>query len=134
VSGSLDQKRRSVRALFLSDLRFEIELATRAVEISDEELSTWLDKFADLDIPSMPSIGLFNEVFVNKHLDRLPKWRKNDLIDMMHLCCAAGYADYVVGERSLVSRIKQAATSLQRPLKIYRNLSELMEDLESDVT
>lgn len=132
VSISQEQKRKITQTSFSRDIRFEIDLATRFVGISDEELSAWADKFAYSDIPIMPSLGLFREVYVNKHLDRTARWHKNDLIDMMHLCCAAGYADYVVGERSLVSRIKQAATRLHRPLNIYRNLSELMVDLEGD--
>ena len=47
----------------------------------------------------MPSLGLFRETLQGMHLNRA-RWEDNHLTDLMHLTCAAGYADYVVGERS----------------------------------
>jgi len=44
----------------------------------------------------------------------------------MYLTCAAGYADYVVAERSAISQMKQASKRLKRVNNLYRNLNELI--------
>jgi hypothetical protein len=36
------------------------------------------------------------------------RWEANDLVDIMFLCCAAGYADVVVGERRTIGYLRQA--------------------------
>lgn len=132
VAGSREQRRKRAGALFLRDLQYEVLLAARSLHIREEEVSSWLESLGGFDFSSMPSIGIFREIYISKHLDKTSKWHKNDLIDMMYLCCAAGYADFVLGERSLVSRISQAASKLHRRPSAYRSLSELMASLRSD--
>jgi hypothetical protein len=53
-------------------------------------------------------------------------WKANDLTDLMYLTCAAGYADYVVAERSAISQMRQASKRLKRTDNLYRNLNELI--------
>jgi hypothetical protein len=125
------QKRGSIKGRFLADLRLEMIQAALESGITSEELGMWLDLYFDVDVRAMGSLGLFNEVYQDKHLNPETVWRSNDLSDMMYLTCAAGYADFVVGERSLVSHIKQSAKRLQRTISIYPRISDLVVALKS---
>ena len=56
-------------------------------------------------------------------------WESNDLIDGMYLCCAAGYADLVVGERNAIGYLRQGRDC---PLgaELTASLSEAVTVLE----
>ncbi len=77
------------------------------------------------EITAMPSLGLFREVLEQKHLNPGTTWYNNDLSDLMYLTCAAGYADYVVSERSLVSQMEQSLKRLNRLVNVYRRLGAM---------
>jgi hypothetical protein len=125
------QKREFIRSGFLADLSGEIAQAAVESGTSPEEFKTWFDSYFNKDVRTMPSLSLFSEIFQDKHLDPGTTWRNNDLIDMLFLSCAAGYADFVVGERSLVNYAKQAANRLQRTINIYPRISDLVVALKS---
>jgi hypothetical protein len=125
------QKRKTVWARFFGDIGPEVVQAAHESGITRSEMALWLTRHFDGDVRAMASLGLFNEVYQDKHLNQRTTWRSNDLIDMMYLTCAAGYADYVVAERSLVSHARQAAKRLQRPIKIYPRISDLMVPLKN---
>jgi len=126
---SREQKRKLIDGFFISDARLEIASEARAAGITTDELGNWLQKSSRDDIKSMPCLGLFREVLRQKHLNPGTSWEANDLIDMMYLTCASGYADYVVGERSLVSQIKPALRRLGRPINVYSSLRDLISAL-----
>lgn len=130
-SKNSSQKRKNIRVQFWVDLKLELVQAAHETGVSPEELTTWLDLYFDDDVRSMGSLGLFYEIHQDKHLNSETVWRSNDLFDMMYLTCAAGYADFVVGERSLVSHARQAAKRLQRSINIYSHISDLMVALKS---
>ena len=75
------------------------------------------------DVPAMPNLGLFREVFHDKLVDGHTKWNSNDLTDMMYLTCAAAYCDFVVGEKSMISKINQAQRRMKQPCAAFRQLS-----------
>ncbi len=124
------RKRNHIGAFFLRDLLPKIVQAAHSLHVSAEEISLWLSEFFSSHLQEMSSISLFKEVYEDKHLDRTGKWKGNDLQDMMYLCCGAGYADYVVGEKSLVSRIRQAARRTDKAINIFPNLSGLMSNFQ----
>lgn len=81
----------------------------------------------------MPGLGLFRETLHEKVVNARSEWEGNDLTDMMYLTCAAGYADYVVGERSMVGQMRQALKRLSRPDNVYRRIKDLVPVLERDL-
>jgi hypothetical protein len=130
-STSASQKRKSILSHLRADLELELLHAVYESGITSAQLETWRTAHFDADIRNMVSLSLFSEIYQDKHLNSGTAWRDNDLIDMMYLSCAAGYADFVVGERSLVSYASQAARRLGRPVKIFRQISELLVGLKS---
>lgn len=124
------QKLKSIMNRFLADVWSEILEKVQEISISQAQLKTWLELYYEEELRAMGSLGLFNEIYKDKHLNSGDAWHSNDLNDMMFLTCAAGYADYVVGERSLMSYMRQAAKRLPRSIKVYSRLSDLMIVLE----
>lgn len=131
-SGTSAQKRKRIEAFVLSDMSVEIAHEAQSAGIAPDELRDWITSYARNEIRSMPSLGLFSEVLHQKHLNSGTNWNGNDLVDLMYLTCAAGYAQYVVGEKSLVSRMEQSLKRLNRRVNVYRNLRDLVAVLESD--
>ena len=70
-----------------------------------------------------------------RHLDALSdgqlRWADNDLTDMMYLTSAAGYCDYVVGERAHTSHIANGLRRLGRAGNLHPNLRSLVTQLRA---
>jgi hypothetical protein len=123
------QKRRSIDAFFVADAQTEIAQAAFRSEITPNEMSQWLINELDSHVASMPCLGLFRETLQTMNLN-YATWKNNDLTDLMYLTCAAGYADYVVAERSLVGYMHQALKRMHRPVNVYRRIQDLVTVLE----
>ena len=96
--------------------------------MSDWLLSgTWTHQLSE-----KPSLGLYREVFQQRHLAGGP-WRENDLTDMVYLCCAGAYADFEVTERQLASFLDQSNRRLGRPVTVYKRLRDLVEPLGASI-
>lgn len=126
------QKRKHIELFAIGDTGLEIAEEARFAGLTPDEMGDWIKTRAQGEIKLMPSLGLFGEVLQQKHLNPGTNWNGNDLVDLMYLTSAAGYADYVVGENSLVSQMEQALKRLKRRLNVYRNLRDLVTALESD--
>ena len=88
------------------------------------QMSTWLQEQATHDMPGLPMIGLFRELFQDRHLNRSTTWKANDLTDMLYLSCATAYADFTICERYMGSMLEQGLKRLGRPPKVFRRLGE----------
>jgi hypothetical protein len=53
------------------------------------------------------------------------KWVRNDLTDLMYLCCAAGYADIVVAEKATAHRLASAKPRTTPGASVVKNLRGL---------
>ncbi|MCK8676478.1 hypothetical protein [Streptomyces lichenis] len=81
-SRDTQQKRKSIDAFLLCDIGGEIAQVAHALQMPLERFGTWMTKNAAKDIGSLPSLGLFREVFHTRHLNRGTTWRINDCTDM----------------------------------------------------
>ncbi len=123
------QKRRSIDVLLLSDLQQEIAEEAYAAGLTPEQMSTWNRRCFASDVPEMPGTGLYRELLHDRHLNRGYRWRPNDLTDMIYLSCAAGYADFVVCERSTAAAVVRAQQRLGRPRNTFASLSEAVPEI-----
>jgi hypothetical protein len=92
-------------------------------------MSDWVLHHSEEDLPGMPALGIFREVLYEKLSNGKLRWLDNDLFDMLYLTTAAGYCDYVVGERSHTSHIANALRRLGRADKLHRHIQSLMKQL-----
>lgn len=118
------QKRKSIDALLLSDLRIEIAEEAHAAGATLEKFQEWFPGQFMEDIPQLPATGMFREMLQDRHLNKGTVWRHNDLTDMVYLSCAAGYADFVVCERHMGNVLRQGLKRLNRPTLIFRRLRD----------
>lgn len=77
----------------------------------------------------MPYVGRLHEVLYHRLRNADDKWERNDLIDMNFLCCAAGYADIVVGEKQTSEYLRRAASISAPGAAVCRTLPEAVEAL-----
>lgn len=127
------KKRKSIWGRLLGDLGSEITQVAYKSGISPEDLDIWLAYPIAEEAQSLPSLSIFCEMYQDKHLNSKTIWNSNDLIDMMYLSCAAAYADFVIGERSLVSYARQAARRLDRKMSLHSRMTDLVKELEASV-
>lgn len=126
------QRRNALDWTLRTDIRDQIINAVLRVGISEDDLTDWISNHFSEDVRTMPSLGLWREVYQDKHLDAQTKWKDNDLIDMMYLTCACGYCTHIVAERQFVGFLKQGAKRLGRPVKIFSRIEEFVATLELD--
>ncbi len=132
VPKTSSQKRYMLRFILLNDIKMQVIRAAHQSGITESEFETWVQSQFEPDVRAMRCLGLWNGVFQDKHLNPTTKWVVNDLTDMMYLTCAAGYADYVLAERSLASYLNQAAKRLGRSIRVYSRITELVAALENE--
>ena len=131
LAGSKHQRRGTARRRFWNEnINYYTAAHRRLVDrghfpmFSDRELETLL--------AASPMVGLLSELFIRRFIDHKVKWRRNDLIDMLHLSSAAGYADYVAAERHTGTQLRAAQQSLGRDVTVHASLSELVGALDRD--
>ncbi len=126
------QKRKLIDAFLLSDLRTEIAEEAYAAGVTLEQFRHWVfDQAALDDIRQLPGMGLFREMLHDRHLNKKTVWKANDLMDMVYLSCAAGYADFVVCERHMGSVLTQGLKRLRRPQHVFRRLRDAVPAIEA---
>jgi hypothetical protein len=123
------RKRDIIRGFFIVDTEQEIAEEAARSGLTQTDLYDWVQEHRDTALDTLPSLGLYRGVLEDKHLNPDTRWKVNDLADLMYLTCGAGYADYVVGERSMVSHLRNASRRLGRPCTAYRSLQELVTHL-----
>ena len=122
-------KRQSIELAFLVDTSKEIAEEAARAGLTPEQMSEWVHQHRETEMALMPSLGLFGESLLGLHLNQT-HWEDNHLTDLMYLTCAAGYADFVVAERSLVSQMGQAQKRMGRPLNVYPRIQDVVPEVE----
>lgn len=79
-----------------------------------------------------PRLGLLSELFIRRFVDHMSKWERNDLVDMLHLSSAAGYAQYVCAEARTGTQLRDAQRALGRPETVFTTLNELVTAVRGD--
>ena len=98
--------------------------------------STDFPTFSDAELTRLfadsPMVGLVSELFIRRFIDHMSKWERNDLIDMLHLSSAAGYAQYVCAEAHTGTQLQDAQRALGRPKTVFTTLHDLVTAVRSD--
>jgi hypothetical protein len=99
--------RRVAYASLILDLPDALAEVAGVIGISVHEVLDLLT--ADMDLLSrMPFLAQMNQLLFARLRNAEQRWEANDLIDIMFLSCAAGYADVLVGERATIGYLRQA--------------------------
>lgn len=118
----------------LADFEDEFSEAAKASNVSLQTMGDWIIRDIEKVFSSMPSTGCYVDVAAAKHGNRMTRWKPNDLFDMNYLSCAAGYADYLVGEKATVELLRQSSSRAERALSLHSSLSALLPGLERQIS
>ncbi len=99
--------RRVATATLIEDLIDDLLHAARAQNTTPERVIACLAGAED-PIARMPFLGQMRQLLFARLRNHTQRWEANDLIDILFLSCAAGYADVVVGERQTIAYLRQA--------------------------
>ena len=114
----------------LDDMTDDLVRVARDASITPEEVIVRLTA-ADDPLARTPFLAQMRQMLFARLRNAEQTWEANDLVDIMFLCCAAGYADLVVGERRAIGYLRQArqppprarlATSLQEAVRALDGL------------
>lgn len=104
---SAETVRRVAGARLLTDMADDIVRAALAADTTPEAVIDCLTS-ADDPVGQMPFLSQMRQMLFARLRNSHERWEANDLIDIMFLCCAAGYSEVVAGERRAVGYLRQA--------------------------
>jgi len=128
---SREQAWRAVHANLLLDHLGDVSSVASELAITTEEAITRLCGTDD-PLGRAPFLSRMRAWLFARVRNTQQRWESNDLIDGMYLCCAAGYADVVVGERNDIAYLRQGrdcppgaelTTSLSEAVTVLERLS-----------
>jgi len=90
-------------------------------ELTDQQLAKHLT--------TMPMVGYLSGLFTQRYVSATTVWKRNDLLDMMFLSCAAGYADFVAAEAHTGTQLAQLQRARGGPQTVFTTLHDLVEAL-----
>lgn len=124
------ERRKAARLFAAADATKEIATAASEIGATPAQATEWLAAAWDQPSLGAPAITLFRSVMVDKMLAGA-RWEENDLTDLMYLCTAAAYADYVVGERRTIGLLRQSVRRSQLPVQLHTKLASVVSALEA---
>ncbi len=123
--GDSQKKRKAIDAWLFRDLQRELAEESYAAGLTAERLKEWGSASQPVqELAALPCLGLFREMLHERHLNKGTTWKPNDVIDMVYLSCAAGYADFVVCERQMREPLARGIARLGRSTQVFRSLAE----------
>lgn len=116
---------------FLSDLGDDLLHALHESGMTSSEYEHWLGERADGDIAQLPYLGRKRELVHRRLLNAQIKWGVNDLVDVLFLPCAAGYADYVVCEKQTGDYLQKVRGDRSGGARVFTSIAALIAALDT---
>lgn len=114
---------------FLSDLGDDLFHALHESGTTSSEYERWLGEKADGDIAQLRYLGRKRELMHLRLLNAQVPWGVNDLIDVLFLPCAAGYADYVVSEKLTGDYLQRANRGREDGARVFTSVAALISEM-----
>jgi hypothetical protein len=124
-----EHRRLAARGKLIGDLQQELLAAAASEEIDGERLGAWLQSGLPEDLARMPYLGRQHEVILERLSNADDHWEANDLADVNYLCCAAGYADFLVAEKKLGGYLNRVEGRVPEGAFVCRKLADVIEPL-----
>jgi hypothetical protein len=129
-NASQARTREVVKGVVLADVSDDL---TKIGVANNLDPTNVVDPLMDRDdvVGEMPFFGRYRQTMYARLRNPNQRWEGNDLIDLLFLNCAAGYADVVIGERTNISYMRQGPQDLGKA-QVATTLEEglaLIDDL-----
>ena len=126
---SKHQRRRSAAVFMFADEGREVAQAAVTAVLTPEQMSRWSHKtWLDND-RGQPAVSIFRSAMIDKLLTG-HTWEDNDLTDFTYLSVAAGYCDFVAGDRRTIALLRQSTRKLGFGAQLHTDLPSLVNALE----
>lgn len=112
-----------------SDEATEVARAALAAQVTPEEMSRWTRKTWLDDNRGLPVVSIFRSAMVDKSL-KGHTWEGHDFTDLMYLCTAVGYCDFVAGDRRSIALVRQTTRRFGYGADLHSDLPSLVESLD----
>ena len=122
--------RRFTLDAFLENLGHGLMDAADAAGLGTSDLQAWAQSRADEDLAQLPYLGRERELIHLRLLNTGDTWEPNDLVDVLYLSCAAGYADYVVCEKKTGDYLQRVSRNRPGGASVVTSIRELLAALE----
>ncbi|WP_432157885.1 hypothetical protein [Streptomyces sp. bgisy153] len=122
------RRRSASHGLVILDISTEVARIFSELHVAEGDVSEFT-RHLHANVPSMPFWGLYADALDFRLSQGNTKWQSNDLIDMLYLSCAAGYADLVVAERAATNYLNAAWGDRRGKCPVVRNLAQAVERL-----
>lgn len=119
----------AAREALTSDLSVELAQAAVRAQRDPQAFPDWLEHEWPTALAAMPSVARLYEVLHTRLANADHRWDGNDLNDINFLCCAAGYADVLVGEKATIDHLRRAARRVPPGAILCRKLPEAVAAL-----
>jgi hypothetical protein len=115
----------------LTDVADDIMRVSRLAGVSPEQVIERLVGDPD-PVGRMPFLAQMRQMLYARLRNTGQSWEANDLVDILFLCCASGYADVLVGERRAIGYLRQARRPAPRA-QLAANLAEAAQIIETEL-
>jgi hypothetical protein len=115
---------------FLQDLGLHLQAPASASGVTAEEFGLWLHSQTEAHLALLPYLGRARDIVHRRLLNPRDEWSNNDLIDLLFLPCAAGYADHVVCERKTAADLQAVNRNRVQGAAIHRTVADLLGALK----
>lgn len=114
------------RSRTITDMGDDLPEAALRAGISPEQFRDWLREDAETALSSMPALGRVREVLHMRLINADDRWESNDLNDVLYLCTAAGYADFVVGEKKTSNYLRRVQGRVPAAAQVYHRAADAL--------
>lgn len=114
------------RSRTITDMGNDLPEAALRAGISPEQFRDWLRQDAETALSSMPALGRVREVLHMRLINADDRWESNDLNDVLYLCTAAGYADFVVGEKKTSNYLRRVQGRVPAAAQVYHRAADAL--------
>ena len=116
----------------MADLSSELAQAALQCGVSVEEFAAAMSPDTLVEsFSTQPFVGRLLEVTYQRLRNAQTRWRGNDLNDLTYLCCAAAYADIIVGEKATVHHLVSGRKNFPPGAVVLSDLTALRSLLPS---
>ncbi|KAA1399913.1 hypothetical protein [Aeromicrobium ginsengisoli] len=127
LSGTASKRRLALRRFWEAD--FQPFFNGHHDLKTDQPLPHLNDRQLVSSLASMPMVGYLSGLFTQRYLNGTTVWKPNDLVDMLFLSCAAGYADFVAAEAHTGTQLAQLQRTRGKPQTVFTTLHGMVEAL-----
>lgn len=126
-----EHRKLNASAMLIGDLKDEVANAAQALELTPADLDSWLDRFASRKCDPMPYLDHLHDVIHQRLSNAEDQWVENDLVDVHFLSCAAGYADFVLGERKTSHYLLNAARRVDGGARVFASINDAVSVIDA---